>query len=90
MNWVEILLEISAGILFLSFALSLVHLYQGPMIMDRINALNLLGNLTVGVLFLFGFLQRDLHFFEIALILCLVSFIPIVVISHFLVWRYGK
>jgi len=90
MNPTELILQLSFWVLVLSIFITLLHLYQGPMIMDRVNALNLLSNLVVGLLLVFGFIFQNLIFLEISLVFCLVSFIPIVAMVHFLLKRYGK
>lgn len=90
MNLTELFLEISFWVLVAAVLVTLVHLYQGPMIMDRVNALNLFGNLIVGLLLIFGFMLGQRLFLEISLIFCLVSFIPIVAMVHYLLKRLGK
>ena len=89
-NLTNILLEASFWIIFSALILTLVHLYKGPMILDRVNALNMLGNLLVGIFLVIAIIFSDVIFLEISLLMCLVGFIPIVAMTHFLVRRYGK
>ncbi len=86
-NLSEILLIASFWLIFMSILASLVHLYQGPLILDRVNALNLLGNLSVALLIVLAYYFKDELLLEAALLFNLVSFIAIVAMTDYLLKR---
>ena len=87
MNPIEIIIQVSVWIFMAAIALTLLHLSQQRALLDKVNALNLLGNLVVGLLLVFGFIFKKHLFFEISLLFCLVSFLPILAITHHLLKR---
>lgn len=89
-SMVNLLLSLSFWIIFAALIVSLIHLYKGPLLLDRVNALNLAGNILVGLFLVIAIIYLDPLYLEISLVLCLVGFIPIITMTHFLVRRYGK
>ncbi len=89
MTATSLLLQLSFWLLFAALLVTLLHLYKGPMILDRVNALNMLGNLLVGLFIVLAFIFSDRLLLEIAFVVCLAGFIPIVALTHFVLKRYG-
>ena len=90
MSIAHMILQASFWILFLALLTTLLHLYRGPMILDRVNALNMFGNLIVGLFIVLALMYLDTLYLEISLVICLTGFIPIAAMSHYLLRKYKK
>ena len=82
-----LLLNISLGFLLCSLFVAAYRLYLGPLTLDRVNAINLLGTLVMALLLVFGYAQRDLLLLEAALLLNLISVSGVVALNHYLLKR---
>ena len=90
MSVVDLLLQASFWLIFAAMAVTLVHLQRGPMLLDRVNALNMFGNLMVPLFMVLAVIFGDWLLLEVALVICLTSFIPIAALAHYLLRRYRK
>lgn len=78
------ILNISLTLLVLAFALALYRLIKGPEINDRILALDLIASIVMGFILLYSVVINKAIYFDITIILSLVSFIGTVAISSYL------
>ena len=76
-------LAISLTILFSAF-LALCRLFQGPVIIDRIVAANVIGTKTIAVILLTGYLFERVEFFvDIAFVYALINFVGTLALSKY-------
>ncbi|ABV63489.1 MULTISPECIES: Na(+)/H(+) antiporter subunit F1 [Bacillus] len=80
----EIILQISLGILALSTLLFVIRVIKGPSIPDRVSALDAIGINLIGMTAIVSILLKTTTFFEIILLLGILAFIGTVAFSKFL------
>lgn len=80
----EIILQISLGILALSTLLFVIRVIKGPSIPDRVSALDAVGINLIGMTAIVSILLKTTTFFEIVLLLGILAFIGTVAFSKFL------
>ncbi|MDM5299312.1 Na(+)/H(+) antiporter subunit F1 [Bacillus pumilus] len=80
----DIILQISLGILALSTLLFVIRIIKGPSIPDRVSALDAIGINLIGMTAIVSILLRTTMFFEIVLLLGILAFIGTVAFSKFL------
>ncbi|AOZ89493.1 Na(+)/H(+) antiporter subunit F [Bacillus xiamenensis] len=80
----DLLLQISLGILALSTLLFVIRVIKGPSIPDRVSALDAIGINLIGMTAIVSILLRTTTFFEIILLLGILAFIGTVAFSKFL------
>lgn len=80
----ENLLNISLFILLVAFALAFYRLVKGPKINDRILALDLIASIVMGFILIYSVLIKKVVYFDIAIIISLISFVGTVAISTYL------
>ncbi|GAB1406877.1 K+/H+ antiporter subunit F [Thermomonas brevis] len=71
----------------LSMLMALVRLLRGPTVPDRVLALDTLNVATIAQLILFGMHLGTAIYFEVALILAMLSFVSTVVLSKYVIRR---
>ncbi len=67
--------EIAALIVTLATSLVMYRAIKGPLLYDRVLAVNLIGTKTVVLLALIGFIYDRPYFLDIALVYALINFI---------------
>ncbi len=67
--------DVAAIIIVLAAALVLYRAIRGPMVCDRVLAVNVIGTKTVVLLALIGFIYKRPYFLDIALVYALINFI---------------
>ncbi|QJC52185.1 Na(+)/H(+) antiporter subunit F1 [Paenibacillus albicereus] len=72
---VDMLLQASLVLLILSIAGCMYRLLKGPSVSDRIAALDTIGILLLSMIAVFGMLQGTTVYFDIILVIGIVSFI---------------
>lgn len=77
-------IEIAFVLIGVAQALTLYRLVRGPDTTDRILALDTLGINTIAVIVLFGVRAASTTYFEVALLLALLSFVGTVALCKFL------
>ena len=87
-GFITIILLFSFGLLLAAMILTLVRLLKGPGIHDRIAAMDLIAAITIGFIILFSVASDDPIYFDIAMVIALVSFISTVAISTYLKQKY--
>lgn len=73
--------------LFVSMVLLLVRLYAGPMVYDRVLAVNVFGTATVLFIAVIGFYSGRPDFLDIALLYALINFVGTIAILKFFRYR---
>ena len=71
----------------LAMLMALVRLLRGPTVPDRVLALDTLYVATIAQLILFGMHLGTAIYFEVALILAMLSFVSTVVLSKYVIRR---
>jgi multicomponent Na+:H+ antiporter subunit F len=77
-------LSTSLGLLLLSLILSMYRLIMGPHINDRIVALDLIASIVMGFVLLFSISAREMVYFDLVIVISLVSFMGTIGISTYL------
>ncbi|MFJ5673107.1 Na(+)/H(+) antiporter subunit F1 [Bacillus safensis] len=80
----ELILQMSLGILALSTLLFVIRVIKGPSIPDRVSALDAIGINLIGMTAIVSILLKTTAFFEIILLLGILAFIGTVAFSKFL------
>lgn len=73
--------------LVLSMLLTLIRLYRGPTLYDRVIAANVFGTLTVLLIGVSGFANGRPDFLDIALLYALINFVGTIAILKFFRYR---
>ncbi len=71
-------------LLGVSVVLSVVRLMIGPSLADRVVALDLLSLLAIGIVTAFALAVEQIEFFDIAVVIALVSFMTTIGFARFL------
>jgi len=85
----EIILFIALGFLMLAMVFTLYRLLKGPTFNDQIAAMDLLASIIIGVILVYGMLINNKMYFDIAIVIALVSFIGTIAISTFIKKKNG-
>ena len=85
----EIVLFIALFILMLAMLFTLYRLLKGPTFNDQIAAMDLLASTIIGIILVYGMLINNRMYFDIAIIIALVSFIGTIAISTFIKNKNG-
>jgi multicomponent Na+:H+ antiporter subunit F len=88
----EILIDITLGLLVLALFLAFVRLVRGPSLPARVVALDMMGALTVGIIAVYTVATRQTIFLDVASVLALIGFLGTVAFAYFvekgdLPWR---
>jgi len=84
MELLELAVWIGFGMLLLALLLAFVRLWKGPTITDRIVAMDFIASIATGFVLLYSLLIKRSLFFDIAVIISLISFIGTVAIATYL------
>lgn len=80
----NIILYISLGILVISLFLVFIRMLKGPSFQDRVVALDLTASIAMGFILIYGTMSDKAIYFDIPVIIALISFIGTVAISTYL------
>ena len=80
----NIILLLSFALLLSALGISLLRLIKGPAIRDRIVAMDLIASITMGIILVYSVLIKESMYFDIVIIISLISFISTVAISTYL------
>jgi multicomponent Na+:H+ antiporter subunit F len=80
----ETVIYIAFGLLLAALAVTLYRLIMGPTTGDRIIALDLVGFITMGFVLVYSVLINKAIYFDIPVIISMVSFIGTIAISTYL------
>ncbi len=85
----ETVLYIAFAFLMLAMIITLVRLLKGPSINDQIAAMDLIASIIIGLVLVYSVLINNAMYFDITVILSLVSFIGTIAISTYLSQKNG-
>lgn len=88
----EILIDITLGLLVLALFLAFGRLVRGPSLPARVVALDMMGALTVGIIAVYTVATRQTIFLDVASVLALIGFLGTIAFAYFvekgdLPWR---
>ncbi len=72
------------GMLLLAFLLAFIRLLKGPEITDRIVAMDLIASITMAFVLSYSILVNKAIYFDIVIVISLVSFVGTVAVSTYL------
>lgn len=72
------------GMLLLAFALSFARMLKGPEMSDRIAAMELISSVTMAFVLSYSILVNKAIYFDIVIVISLISFIGTVAVSTYL------
>ena len=72
------------GMLLLAFVLAFIRLLKGPDIGDRIAAMDLIASITMAFILTYSVLVNKAIYFDIVVVISLISFISTVAVSTYL------
>lgn len=75
--------ELAAALIVLAIGLVIYRAVKGPLLYDRVLAVNLIGTKTVVLLALIGFIYYRPYFLDIALVYALINFIVTIAILKY-------
>jgi multicomponent Na+:H+ antiporter subunit F len=75
---------IAFAFLLVALVLSFLRLLRGPAVNDRIVAMDLIASIIMGFILLYSVLIRRAIYFDLAIVISLISFIGTVAISTYL------
>ena len=85
----DIVLIIAFSMLLAALVLAFIRLLKGPSINDRIAAMDLIASVVMGFVLVYSVMMDKSIYFDIPVIISLISFIGTVAISTYLKNRYG-
>ena len=80
----NLMLMLSFAMLLIAFALAFVRIVKGPTSRDRIVALDLIASITMGFILVYSVVINKAMYFDIVIVISLISFIGTVAISTYL------
>lgn len=88
----NILINITLGLLVLAMFIAFVRLVRGPSLPARVVALDMMGALAVGIIAVYAVTTGQPIFLDVASVLALIGFLGTVAFAHFvekgdLSWR---
>lgn len=88
-NIPSIVLLIAFSLLLAALVLAFARLLKGPSINDRIAAMDLIAAVVMGFILVYSVMINKSIYFDIPVIISLISFIGTVAVSTYLKHRYG-
>lgn len=85
----DIILYIAFVFLMLAMLFTLYRLLKGPTFNDQIAAMDLLASIIIGIILVYGMLINNRMYFDITIIIALVSFIGTIAISTYIKQKNG-
>jgi multicomponent Na+:H+ antiporter subunit F len=82
-------LVIAFSMLLAALVLAFARLLKGPSINDRIAAMDLIASVVMGFVLVYSVMINKAIYFDIPVIISLISFIGTVAVSTYLKHRYG-
>lgn len=70
--------------LMMALIITLIRLLKGPTINDRIAAMDLISSIIMGIILVYAVLIQNAVYFDIPLIISLISFIGTIAVSTYL------
>jgi len=85
----DIVLYIAFAFLMSAMIITLVRLLKGPSVNDRIAAMDLIASVIMGVILVYSVLINNAMYFDVPLIISLISFIGTIAVSTYLKQKNG-
>ena len=82
--FLQLSILIAFGLLLLAFVFALLRLFRGPSSSDQIVALDLIASIVMGFILLYSLLVEREIYFDIAIIIAMISFLGTIAISIYL------
>lgn len=79
-----IALIIFLSLILLGALLSLIRIFIGPTVSDRVAALDIMNVIVTGVIVLFSLIEKNELFLDISLVYAVLSFLETVVVARYL------
>lgn len=83
-SMLQISIYFAFGILLLAFVFALIRLFRGPSSSDQIVALDLIASIVMGFILLYSLLVEREIYFDIAIVIAMISFLGTIGISIYL------
>lgn len=80
----QISILLAFGILLLAFVFALIRLIRGPSSSDQIVALDLIASIVMGFILLYSLLVEKEIYFDVAIVIAMISFLGTIGISIYL------
>lgn len=87
MSLINIILSIVIVVLALSAILVLYRFIKGPKLPDRVTAIDLITTIVIAIIVVFSILWDSPNFFDVAMVLSLISFLGSMSYAFFLTKR---
>lgn len=84
LTFYNLTLTLSFAMLMIAFALAFARVVKGPTARDRIVALDLIASITMGFILVYSVLVNKAIYFDIVIVISLISFIGTVATSTYL------
>ncbi len=81
---VNIIYQISAGLIILSLFIILIRLVKGPSLADRIVALDAMTVVSISLIVLISHFAQRIIYLDVAIVYGLVSFIGVIALARYL------
>lgn len=81
---VNLIYQISAGLVILSLFIILIRLIKGPTVADRIVALDAMTIVSISLIVLISHITQRVIYLDVAIVYGLVSFIGVVAFARYL------
>lgn len=88
-NVPDIILTIAFVFLMLAMVFTLYRLLRGPGFNDQVAAMDLLSSIVIGMILVYGMQTNTMMYFDISIVISLVSFIGTVAVSTFIKQKNG-
>lgn len=85
----DFVLYTSFAFLMMAMIITLYRLIKGPSINDRIAAMDLISSVIMGVILVYAVLIQNAIYFDVPLIISLISFIGTIAVSTYLKQKNG-
>ena len=85
----DIVLYIAFAFLMTAMIITLIRLFKGPSVNDRIAAMDLIASIIMGVILVYSVLINNAMYFDVPLIISLISFIGTIAVSTYLKQKNG-
>lgn len=80
----NVVLNISIGLLILTFALSMIRLIKGPTLQDRIVALDMIAVVVAGIIIIYMVMTDRPRYLDVVIILSIILFLGTTAVANFL------
>jgi len=85
----DIVLSIAFAFLMIAMIITLIRLFKGPSVNDRIAAMDLIASIIMGIILVYLVLINNAMYFDVPVIISLISFIGTIAVSTYLKQKNG-